>query len=251
MVYNQGVHERVKNMRVRIIGLLIAAVFLLFCGCEGDGKAAESQKQETSGIDISSEYSADEAVPMDASGKYLGSVCDTAVLDEITDSLKTEEGDCYEAIRNLLSDSDIYAAVTGEKWTESCFVSDVVIPSYNMHSNRISDNYTVLAFSNDLTQVFEITVRRTDSGFALSVSDFSSTMRQMLRENREEKFIFVKNAGFLAVDSINNVYVIDSVTGNSYEILGDFYHAVDYRTLSVSYDEIMAQNHLHEIRIVG
>lgn len=236
-------------MRIRITVLIIAAILMLLGGCSGAGDEEAKQTGADSGNDISAEYSSDEVVLMDASEKYLNSECDTSVLDEMENSIKTESGAYYESIKALLSDADIYAAVTDEKWTESCFVSDVVIPSYDMRTNNLSENYTVLAFSSDLENVIEITVRSSDKGVSLSVSDFSMTMRQIFRENRDEKYIFIKNAGFLALDSANGVYVIDRLAGNSYEIQGDFYHTVDYRALSVSYNEIMAQEHLHEIKI--
>ena len=67
---------------------------------------------------------------------------------------------------------------------------------------------------------------------------FSLEDERELRKSPDERYIVLFNQGRLIIDSGNTVYNWSKRMQYPMEINGDYYHALDYGTLGVSYSEL-------------
>lgn len=130
------------------------------------------------------------------------------------------------------------------QWSKGCYLSTTVIPYYEVQENQVASVYYVVMLSEDLQEKRILQVAK--RGFKCEISTVLSMdgyMEEAFEEYPEEKFLFLFNVKGLALSPDNQIYV-DTYNSKEYAVTGDYYHALDYEKLAVSYADIIDPEHL-------
>ncbi len=130
------------------------------------------------------------------------------------------------------------------EWSKGCYLSTTVIPYYNVQENGIAREYHVVMLSEDLQEKLILQIIKRGLKCEIStVLSMDGYMAEPFEEYPEEKFIFLFNVKGLALSPDNQVYVY-ALNPKEYQVTGDYYHALDYENLAVSYEDIIDPEHL-------
>ncbi|MDE7223777.1 MAG: hypothetical protein K2O34_08375 [Acetatifactor sp.] len=184
-----------------------------------------------------------EVRPMDASDPDIVTSADMKYVSAIGKMLFDEKSKRKQeemAERIMLSMGE--ERCQSPEWSEGCYLSTVVIPYYDVQENEVAREYHIVMLSKDLQE--KMILQMVKRGFRCEIStvmSMDSYMEEPLEEHPEEKFLFLFNVKGLALSSDNQVYACNP---KEYQVIGDYYHALDYENLAVSYEDITDPEHL-------
>lgn len=179
---------------------------------------------------------------MDASDSDIAVTADLRDVEVIRQMVcQAQDGEKQKEMAETLQ---IFMPEQGEafKWSKGCYLSSTVIPYYNVEENGMAIEYHVVMLSEDLQekQILQFTAINHNCVVA-SVLPMENYMEEPFEESPEDKFLFLFNAGGLALSPDNQLYARDP---KKYQVIGDYYHALDYENLAVSYADVVDPEHL-------
>ena len=122
------------------------------------------------------------------------------------------------------------------------YISKAPIYHFDAIKNTISNNVQIVLFSKDLKKqtlyIFFISDRNKE---ILSQINGSFEDINKLKSSPDEQYIFIYNNSDLILGSNNT---LDNYTRYTIEVKGDYYHALDYKTLGISYNKLTDKKNL-------
>lgn len=122
------------------------------------------------------------------------------------------------------------------------YYSTVPILYFDAVRNEVSQTAQVLIFSSDMACVSHITFSRLDDEIIVNCSACDIDCGEDFRANPDTPFIFVFNGpSSLLIDPENDLLLSPWFKGRGDEmtVAGDYYHALDYERLAVTYREVI------------
>lgn len=184
-----------------------------------------------------------EVRPMDASDPDIVTLVDMkdvrAVEKMLFDEKSTrKQRDMVKAIMLYMGEDRCQSP----EWSRGCYLSTTVIPYYDVQENGIAREYHVVMLSEDLQEKLILQIVKRGLKCEIStVLSMDGYMEDAFKGYPEEKLLFLYNIKGLALSPDNQVYALNP---KEYQVTGDYYHALDYENLAVSYTDITDPEHL-------
>lgn len=134
---------------------------------------------------------------------------------------------------------------------KECYVSRIPIYYWVANRNEVGTaSIELLVFSKDLKNSATYSMHCEDGTFiAGSIGDTEEGMLQILKKHKKTKFIFISNGSETLLLNEENKIFNDSVYCPDITIKGDYYHALDYKTLAVSYQDLTSEKNLVKFKL--
>lgn len=153
---------------------------------------------------------------------------------DIYDTMVSDISDLCKNIKefSLYGESGFYVSTVPIRYFDAYDI--------NMQENMISE---LCIFSKDFSKGAMYTLFYVDGEITVTCNfTLNSNVKSVLKDKPDEEFIFLSNGGeVLIIDSDNEIIAGGN---NMYEITGDYYHALEYELLAVSYNEITDEENL-------
>lgn len=122
-----------------------------------------------------------------------------------------------------------------------CYISLTPIYFWDALSNEIANEVCVAVFNEDFSAAQVIQFFKEENTLTMQLSSsFGDSMLEAFRAAPDEKFICLFNPDACLLDAQNSLYATrDKVT-----VEGDYYHALDYEKLGVSYNDFASPERL-------
>lgn len=241
-----------KNKRSKLIisflcsVILITLVIFFFNGKSRSNKENEnSNNAKESMLDVLIGKSPEPKLILDAA-EISASKIDYEYTLPIKPILDSEEGyeGYYESmvqlVKNLCESAENYPFYQEEGF----YVSTVPIYYFDAYNNTLSIETHVLLFSKDMSKTTVLIFFTHNNELQVQVLyPFDSYMEKLFQKEPDEKYIFLFNANDnLIIGSDNELYT--GISPHEFEVVGDYYHALDYEKLGVSYAELTDADNL-------
>ncbi|MCH5270064.1 MAG: hypothetical protein J1E83_04890 [Lachnospiraceae bacterium] len=149
-------------------------------------------------------------------------------------------GDLHDTLFSLLKSAHKQGWLPYED--SGCYISLTPILFWSATFNQVSTEMWVVVFSENFDETVKLEFYYYENSLSMHIySEFSSMMLENFRSRPNEKYVCIFNGGRpLMLDSENSLYGIYGRV----PVEGDYYHALDYEKLGVSYEEIISQDNL-------
>lgn len=237
------------NCHKIVIGLLLCGLFICFgfymkgCGDSGEkGKLLFSPaSMEFSEPEVKEVLDAEEIAGL--SVDYKEGVKASDIVEGINGTKEIQK-ELFLFIRNTLQEEDPTGAQFDNYFgnESGCYLSKVSLRSWDVAEYKMSDFGSDFAiFSRDLKKTAVVTVML--DGKEITGMSFSQdgTLVEMLREHPDEKYIYLCGAGRARLLDKNNALYMDD---SEVQVKGDYYHALDYKEIGLSYKDITDKKNL-------
>lgn len=114
------------------------------------------------------------------------------------------------------------------------YISKVPVYHFYAIENTIGTEVQVVLFSKDLNKQAIVIVFSNNDKIDINISYSFSHIKE-LKESPNERYILLYNHDEQMLDSVNNLMNWGRF---SIKVIGDYYHALDYKKLGVSYNEL-------------
>lgn len=256
-----GIKERICRIACRPKTALLTVVTVLLitaliAGCTFTGpKVSKSDPAETTPEDTAETESTSGTVDPDANDT-TGELPENAVMVCNVADLEGKEiryrPEWY--IRSQLTDPQ-YLAGVGEwikrtlyltedsllKGAEGCYISVVEQPVFRIHDPSGPTSFLCYLFTEDMEPAGEILFYEWGNDLVhnspvLYGSGMVKWDLGLMAEDPQKEYILLTN-GYceMLLDENNEVYSSD---GKTFDVVGDYFHSLDWQTIAVSYDQI-------------
>lgn len=241
--------------KVYFSGMMFAAAFAL-SGCQGKAEPASTVSQPAGNYI----YTQPAGTPGVAPPKFNAEDITAADIDYSDDmedigrilagSTDTdEEKQIYDRIRVLIN------TLAGGKFAgdDGCYVSTVTIRRFEAGNNKVNSSRYIIIFNEDMSDNVCISlgyVGGLGGGELILTGKDEYELMEYYEENPQEKLICcIAGTALCVLDSSNEIY--PSWVGSGYPVEGDYYNALDYELLGVSYEELTNPDNLVWYDFVG
>ncbi len=125
---------------------------------------------------------------------------------------------------------------------DGCYLSTKQVLSFDALSNGMRGVIYVYFFTADREEAGYFIFTRSGFSALRELVFYNEAVNCLDDEDASEKYIrLVYNFrhGYLSQDN-----TVSGITSSYFQIVGDYYHALDYETLAISYEEIVAEENL-------
>ena len=240
-------NEHKSHIKVSVIYAVICLsvlCFMVLCAWNGAKEEPSGSVTDKEALDaVIGDFR--EVRPMDASDPDIVTPADMSDVRAIEKMLFDENSErkqreIVETIMRFMGE-DRYQS---PEWSKGCYLSTAVIPYYDVQENGVAKEYHVVMLSEDLQEKLILQIVKRGIKCEIStVLPMDGYMEEPFEEYPEEKYLFLYNVKGLALSPDNQVYV-NALNPKEYQVTGDYYHALDYENLAVSYVDITDPEHL-------
>lgn len=255
---NGGIKERIcriarrpKTALVTVVAVLLITAIIAGCSFAGpkDSEAEPAQTAPEETVEMESTFGTGD--PGNA-GVIPGNavlLCDVADLEgkeilyrpewylryQLTEpQYLAEVGEQIKRALYLTEDSVL-------KGEEGCYISVVEQPCFRIHDPSSPTSFLCYLFTEDMEPAGELLFYQWGNGLehnspVLYGSNTDKWKLGLMAEEPQKEYILLTN-GYreMLLDENNRVY---SSNGDPFDVEGDYFHALDWQTIAVSYDEI-------------
>ena len=127
-----------------------------------------------------------------------------------------------------------------------CYISKKPIRFFSADTCKMSEEERLIAFSKDFSKAIEIYLYYNAHSDEMNVQltySVNTAISDAFTEAPDEEYIFLYNGRFMQILDSYNVLHSGSI---DYDITvkGDYYHALDYEAIAVSYQDIISEENL-------
>lgn len=129
---------------------------------------------------------------------------------------------------------------------DGCYISKKPLRFFSVDTCEMSTEERLIAFSKDFGEAVEIYLYYNEYSDEMNVQltySVNTAIMDAFNEAPDEKYIFLYNGRFTQILDSHNVLHSGSI---DYDITvdGDYYHALDYEKIAVSYQDILSEENL-------
>lgn len=134
---------------------------------------------------------------------------------------------------------------------EECYVSRLPIYYWLATDNKVNEvRVDLLVFSKDLKKSATYSLLYEDGKNPTgSISDTEENTFEILKEHKKTKYIFIENGPSMLLLNAKNEILNDIGYRPKVTVKGDYYHALDYKTLAVSYQDLTSEKNLVKFKL--
>lgn len=129
---------------------------------------------------------------------------------------------------------------------EGCYyISDIPILWWDAIENRIDEHYAKLAIFSEKHEILGALDLNNDLDGELLFSFMAGddTFFKKMEEAKKDKYLFILNQSKMLMLNENNE-ILPPNANPKVMIQGDYYHALPYQTLAISYSDLVDEKHL-------
>lgn len=117
--------------------------------------------------------------------------------------------------------------------------------------NKVNEvRVDLLVFSKDLKKSATYSLLYEDGKNPTgSISDTEENTFEILKEHKKTKYIFIENGPSMLLLNAKNEILNDIGYRPKVTVKGDYYHALDYKTLAVSYQDLTSEKNLVKFKL--
>lgn len=127
---------------------------------------------------------------------------------------------------------------------EGCFVSKKPIRFFSVNRNALSNEEWLIVFSKDFEKVLQIKLFEQNNEVTMqAVFEFDAVMLEAFISQPDEKYLMLFDGGYALSLASDNVFH-SGYRDNGFTVEGDYYHALPYEEIGVSYSELICEENL-------
>lgn len=164
----------------------------------------------------------------------------------------------YESIFSIEDKEDIPEVIlvflNSLEWGEDtpfyrengCYISKKPLRFFSADTCEMCTEERLLAFSKDFGEAIEIYLYYNEHSDEMNVQltySVDAAIMDAFTEAPDEKYIFLYNGRFVQILDSHNILHSGSID-NDITVEGDYYHALDYEKIAVSYQDIISEENL-------
>lgn len=227
--------------------MFLLCFMIILSGCEKQEKQTEPTRvHENLDRLIGGEEKFKEV--LDAS--EINSYDDNNKMKEMISGILSQKGEYAQQYKEMCEEIEFVAEEDGLIEEKGCYyISDIPIFYWDAIENRIDEHYARLAvFSEKHEMLGTLDLNNDLDGELLFSFMADATSLKKMEEAPKDKYLFILNQSRSLLLNENNE-ILPPNYNPEVKVQGDYYHALPYQTLAVSYRDLTNKKHFMKQKI--